>query len=148
MKRLFVQQCQNLDVKKVNWWPADPTLSCNLAVALIDVVELANVLRTRCSVPHRRARVMFPDHMPTSSREILRFVRTLLLRDLDILCGSERMSTVTMRELGSYDQIHSQHLTIRFSRSGQLSFGYSRGQQNQNRGQQNQFIDAVMPKSI
>jgi hypothetical protein len=22
MKRLFVQQCQNSDVKKVNWWPA------------------------------------------------------------------------------------------------------------------------------
>jgi hypothetical protein len=22
MKRLFVRQCQNLDVKKINWWPA------------------------------------------------------------------------------------------------------------------------------
>jgi hypothetical protein len=30
MKGLFVQQCQNSDVKKVNWWPAGSHLVMQL----------------------------------------------------------------------------------------------------------------------
>jgi hypothetical protein len=38
MKRLFVQKCQNSDVKKVNWSPARPHLVMQVLVSLLNML--------------------------------------------------------------------------------------------------------------
>jgi hypothetical protein len=38
-KRLFVQQCQNSDAKKVNWWPAGSYLVIQVFASLPNMLE-------------------------------------------------------------------------------------------------------------
>jgi hypothetical protein len=38
MKRLFVQQCQNSDVKKINWWPARSHLVVQVFASLPNIL--------------------------------------------------------------------------------------------------------------